>query len=85
MDAGILVPLAFFAAVILVVALIVFARVRDHEAETQQTLGRAEAEHRLRVAELDEALQRLRGENSWKTEAGENGHGARRPANRLAE
>jgi len=60
MDEGILIPLACFAAVILVVALVTFAKIRDRELETLSTLGRAEAEHRSRVAELDRELNRLK-------------------------
>ena len=60
MDAGILVPLGCFAAVVLIVALVSFAKIRDLEIQVLSTLGRAEAEHRTRVAELDRELERLR-------------------------
>jgi hypothetical protein len=60
MDEGILIPLACFAAVILVVALVTFAKIRDREIDVLSTLGRAEADHRARVAELDRELERLK-------------------------
>jgi len=60
MDEGILIPLACFAAVILVVALVTFAKIRDREIDVLSTLSRAEAEHRTRVAELDRQLERLK-------------------------
>jgi hypothetical protein len=60
MDAGILIPLGCFAAVVLIVALVSFAKIRDREIDVLSTLGRAEAEHRTRVADLDRELKRLR-------------------------
>jgi hypothetical protein len=60
MDEGILIPLACFALVVLVVALVNFAKIRDRELEVLSTLGPAEAEHRTRVAELDRELDRLK-------------------------
>lgn len=60
MDAGILIPLGCFAAVVLIVALVTFAKIRDREIDVLSTLGRAEAEHRTRVADLDRELKRLR-------------------------
>jgi hypothetical protein len=60
MDAGVFVPLAAFAAVILIVALVNFAGLNDRETQTRESLGRAEIEHRTRMAELDRELARLR-------------------------
>jgi hypothetical protein len=60
MDAGILIPLGVFAGVVLIVALVSFAKIRDREIEVLSTLGRAEAEHRSRVAELERELERLK-------------------------
>jgi hypothetical protein len=60
MDEGILIPLSCFAMVVLVVALVTFAKIRDREIEVSSALGRAEAEHRTRVAELDRELDRLK-------------------------
>jgi len=60
MDAGILIPLSCFAAVVLIVALVSFAKIRDREIEVLGKLTQAEAEHRSRVADLDRELERLR-------------------------
>jgi hypothetical protein len=60
MDEGILIPLSCFALVVLVMALVTFAKLRDREIDVLSTLGRAEAEHRARVAELDRELKRLK-------------------------
>ncbi|HXJ95403.1 MAG TPA: hypothetical protein VMT20_21380 [Terriglobia bacterium] len=60
MDTGILIPLSCFAMVVLVVALVTFAKIRDREIDVLNTLSRAEADHRTRVAELDRELDRLR-------------------------
>ena len=60
MDEGILIPLFSFAAVVLIVALVNFAKIRDREIEVLSTLGHAEAEHRARMAELDRELDRVR-------------------------
>jgi hypothetical protein len=60
MNAGIFVPLAAFAAVALIVALVSFAGLHDRETEMRESLGRAEIEHRTQIAELDRELTRLR-------------------------
>jgi len=60
MDAGILIPLSCFAMVVLVVALVTFAKIRDREIEVNSTISRAEADHRARLAELDGKLERAR-------------------------
>ena len=60
MDAGVFVPLAVFAAVVLIVALSSFAGLHDREMQTRENLARAEMEHRTRMAELDHELAKLR-------------------------
>jgi len=60
MNPGIMIPLSCFAAVILIVALVSFAKIRDLEIDVLGKLGRAEAEHRARLAELDREAQRLK-------------------------
>lgn len=60
MDAGVFIPLAVFAAVVLIVALAGFAGLHDREMQTRESLGRAEIDHRTRMAELDRELARLR-------------------------
>jgi hypothetical protein len=63
MDTGVLVPLAAFAAVVVIVGLVNFSALRDRELATMDFVRRHEAEHRLRTAELDRELQRLRQES----------------------
>lgn len=60
MDPGVFVPLTAFAAVALIVALINFTKIHDREMEARETLGRAEIEHRTRLAELEREIARLR-------------------------
>ena len=60
MDAGVFIPLAAFAAVVLLVALTNFAGLHDREMQTRESLGRAEIEHRAQLADLDRELTRLR-------------------------
>ena len=60
MDAGVFIPLAVFAAVSLIVGLTSFAGLHDREMQTRENLGRAEIEHRTRMAQLDQELVRLR-------------------------
>ncbi|HUI41239.1 MAG TPA: hypothetical protein VL523_04645 [Terriglobia bacterium] len=60
MDPGLWIPLGGMAAVVLIVAMVQFAGVRDREVETRARLSQAEVEHRTRLAELDEQLRRLR-------------------------
>lgn len=60
MDAGVLIPLGAFAAVVLLVGLINFSSLRDREVTTLDSVRRAEIEHSARMAELDRELQRVR-------------------------
>jgi hypothetical protein len=60
METGVLVPLAAFAFVVLIVALLNFTAIHDRESRTREILSRSEMEHRARVAELDRELTRLR-------------------------
>lgn len=62
MDAGILVPLAVFAGVVLIVGLVSFSGIRDREWQTLESVRRMEAEHNLRMAELDHQIERLKQE-----------------------
>ena len=60
MNPALLIPLAGELAVVLIVALAQFARVRDRELDVQARLSQAEMEHRGRLAELEAELGRLR-------------------------
>ena len=60
MDAGILVPLAVFALVVLIVATTSFAKLRDKEMEVRQRLYREELQHQGRMKELALELERVK-------------------------
>lgn len=62
MDAGVLIPLAVFAAVVVIVGLVSFSGLRDREWQTMESVRRIESEHSLRMAELDRELQRVKQE-----------------------
>lgn len=62
MDAGVLIPLAAFAGVVVIVGLVVFSGLRDREWQTMEFIRRMEAEHNLRVAELDREIARVKQE-----------------------
>jgi len=65
MEAGVLVPLAVFAGVVIIIGLLNFSGLRDRELQTFESVRRMEAEHNIRMAELDRELQRLKqGEKS---------------------
>ena len=65
MEAGVLVPLAVFAGVVIIIGLLNFSGLRDRELQTFESVRRMEAEHNIRMAELDRELQRLmQGEKS---------------------
>jgi hypothetical protein len=54
------VPLAAFAMVILIVAIIKLAKIRDKEMEVQQRLHLEQMEHQRKMQELELELTRLR-------------------------
>lgn len=60
MDAGILVPLAAFAGVVIIVGLVNFSAIRDREIAAMNFLQLQETEHRFRIAELDRELQQVK-------------------------
>lgn len=60
MDAGVLIPLAAFAGVVVIVGLINFSALRDREVAMLQFLQGQEAEHKFRMTELESQLQRVR-------------------------
>lgn len=62
MDAGVLIPLAVFAGVVVIIGLVNFSGIRDREWQTLESIRRMEAEHNLRMAELDREIQRVRQE-----------------------
>ncbi len=60
MDAGVVIPLATFAGVVIIIGLVNFSGLRDRELQTFESVRRMEAEHNLRMAELDRELQRIK-------------------------
>jgi Tfp pilus assembly protein PilN len=54
------VPLAAFAAVVLIVALVKFTRLRDKEIAVQQQMHAAQLEHQRKMAELQAELERVK-------------------------
>jgi hypothetical protein len=55
-----IIPLAAFAMVILIVAIVKLAKIRDKEMEVQQRLHLAQMEHQRKMQELELELTRLR-------------------------
>jgi len=60
MDAGVFVPLAVFACVVLVVAITSMAKLRDKEMEVHQRLYTEELEHQGKMKELALELERVK-------------------------
>jgi hypothetical protein len=52
MDAGIFIPLAVFAVVVLIVAITSVAKLRDNEVEVHRRLYTQELEHQRKMKEL---------------------------------
>jgi len=55
-----LVPLAAFAAVVLIVAMVNVTRLRDKEIAVQQQLHAAQLDHQRKMAELQAELERVK-------------------------
>lgn len=60
MSSPFIVPLAIFAMVVLIVAIVSTAKVRDKEIEIQRDLRREEMEHQVKMQALEAELQRHR-------------------------
>lgn len=58
---GTLIPLAAFAMVVLIVAIVHMAKLRDKEIEIQQRLYMEELDHRRKMQELELKAQSLKG------------------------
>lgn len=58
---GTLIPLAAFAMVVLIVAIVHMAKLRDKEIEVQQRLYMEELDHRRKMQELELKAQSLKG------------------------
>lgn len=59
MDEPFIIPLAVFAMVALIVAILNMVRIRDQEIDVRQRLYQEELEHRRKMSELESELQRL--------------------------
>ncbi|HLY61290.1 MAG TPA: hypothetical protein VKV95_11115 [Terriglobia bacterium] len=60
MDTPFIIPLAFFAMVALIVAIVEVAKIRELEMEVRMRLHQEEMEHRRKVQELDQRLAQLK-------------------------
>jgi len=62
MEEGVIIPLAFFGFVVLIVAIIHVAKVRDLETEAGRRVHAGQLEHQRQMRELDLELERVKGE-----------------------
>jgi len=60
METGALVPLAFFALVVLIVAITTLTKLHDKEMEVHQNLHLEKMEHNRRMKELEAELERVK-------------------------
>ena len=60
MDNGALIPMGAFAGIALIVAIISLAKMRDKEAEVQQSLHLEELDHQHKMKELEAELERVK-------------------------
>jgi len=60
MDSPVIIPLAAFALVVVIVAIVHLMKVRELEIDAQQRLLTEEMEHQRRMRELDLELQKVR-------------------------
>ncbi|MGD0693916.1 MAG: hypothetical protein ABSB82_03600 [Terriglobia bacterium] len=60
MDEPFIIPLACFAMVALIVAIVNMVKIRDQEIDVRQRLYQEELEHRRKMSELDLELERIK-------------------------
>jgi hypothetical protein len=60
MDSPAIIPLAVFAMVVLIVAIVKLAKTRDREIEVQQRLHLEQLEHQRKMQELERELARVK-------------------------
>ncbi|MBZ5515109.1 MAG: hypothetical protein LAN62_09775 [Acidobacteriia bacterium] len=63
MDSPFVIPLAIFALVVILVALVKVAKVRDQEMEVQRRLHLEELEHRRKMQALQVELERVKAKS----------------------
>jgi hypothetical protein len=66
MDSPFIVPLAVFAMVALLVAIISLAKIRDQEIDVRNRLYQEELEHQRKMKELGAELEQIK--RSWLTQ-----------------
>lgn len=62
MDSPFIVPLAVFAMVVLIVAIISVMKIRDQETDVRLRLYQEEMEHRRKMQELERQLAQIKQE-----------------------
>jgi len=62
MDSPFIVPLAVFAMVVLIVAIISVMKIRDQETDVRLKLYQEEMEHRRKMQELEQRLAQIKQE-----------------------
>jgi hypothetical protein len=62
MDSPFIVPLAVFAMVVLIVAIISVMKIRDQETDVRLRLYQEEMEHRRKMQELEQQLAQVKQE-----------------------
>ena len=60
MDSSLIIPLAVFAMVVLIVAIVSLVRVRETEMEVHQRLHMEEMDHQRKMRELELDLERVK-------------------------
>jgi len=60
MESPFIIPLAVFAMVVLIVAIVKLAKIRDREIEVQQRLHLEQLEHQRKMQELELELARAK-------------------------
>jgi hypothetical protein len=60
MDSPVIIPLAAFAVVVIIVAIVHLMKIRDLEIDSHQRLRIEEMEHQRKMRELDLELDRVR-------------------------
>lgn len=63
MEDGVIIPLAFFGFVVLIVAIVHVAKVRDLETEAARRIDAGQLEHQRKMRELDLEFERVKGES----------------------
>ncbi|HEV2349412.1 MAG TPA: hypothetical protein VG028_06150 [Terriglobia bacterium] len=60
MDSPFIIPLAFFAMVVLIVAIVHMMKIRDLETDVRLRMHQEELEHRRKMQELEQQLAQVR-------------------------